>query len=80
MDASKDKKEAPKGIIKSKNAMFVHQSTSSSNNFRLFYCIILYLSRTVFSTCKNGDIDLLLPFSCILIIKNHTLIDRQQEP
>jgi len=49
MDASKDKKEAPKGIIKSKNAMFVHQSTSSSNNFRIFYCIILYLSRTVFS-------------------------------
>jgi hypothetical protein len=73
MDASKDKKEAPKGIIKSKNAMFVHQSTSSSNNFRLFYCIILYLSRTVFSTYKNGDIDLLLPFSCILVIKEYSL-------
>ena len=35
-DASKDKKEAPKGIIQSKNATFVHQSTSSSNNFRFF--------------------------------------------
>ena len=47
MDASKDKKEAPKGIIQSKNATFVHQSTSSLNNFRLFYRIILVLSRTV---------------------------------
>jgi len=48
MNASKDKKEAPKGIIQSKNTTFVHQSTSSSNNFKIFYCIILYLSRTVF--------------------------------
>jgi len=54
MNASKDKKEAPKGIIQSKNTTFVHQSTSSSNNFKIFYCIILYLSRTVFCTCSRG--------------------------
>jgi hypothetical protein len=76
MDASKNKKEAPKGIIQSKNVTFVHQSTSSSNNFKLFYCIILYLSRTVFSTCTNDDLDLLLPFSCILIIKKGNTIDK----
>jgi hypothetical protein len=76
MDASKDKKEAPKGIIQSKNATFVHQSISSSNNFKFLYCIILYLSRTVFSTFTTGDIDLLLPFSCILVIKKGNTIDK----
>jgi len=50
MDASKHKKEAPKGIIQSKNTTFVHQSTSSLENFEVFYSIILDLSRTVFST------------------------------
>jgi len=29
MDASKDKKEAPKGIIQSEKTTFVHQPTSS---------------------------------------------------
>jgi len=53
MDASKDKKEAPKSIIKFKNTMFVHQPTSSSNNFKFFYCIVLYLSRTVFLNWHN---------------------------
>jgi hypothetical protein len=66
MDASKDKKEAPKGIIQSKNTMFIHQSASLSTNFKLFYCIILYMSRIDY--IKNSAV-LLLPFSCILVIK-----------
>jgi len=44
MDASKDKKEAPKGIIQSKNATFVHQSTSSSNKIILSFLMYYFIS------------------------------------
>jgi len=47
MDASKDKKEAPKGIIQFKNATFVHQSTSSSNNFS-FSNLLFYICQELF--------------------------------
>jgi len=48
MDASKDKKEAPQGIIQSKNATFVHQSTSLSNNFS-FSTGLFYICQELFS-------------------------------
>jgi len=51
MDASKDKKEAPKapkGIIQSKNATFVHQLTSSFI-ILWFFTVLFYICQELFS-------------------------------